>query len=148
MHTQLIQLKVEYRVNPLGIDREKPRFSWRMDSGEPEQYQTAYQLLVASDPAYLTDGSADVWNSGRVDSGQSAAVIYAGPALLPSTRYYWKVIVWDQGNNPIDSGAGSYFETGLKSTDGAAGWMGPGGLPWREKLRTVQALLCSVSPSG
>jgi alpha-L-rhamnosidase len=123
-HTQLIQLRVEYRVNPLGIDREKPRFSWRMESGEAEQYQTAYQLLVARDPACLTEGSADIWNSGRVDSGQSAAVIYAGPALLPSTRYFWKVIVWDQGNNLIDSGAGSYFETGLKSTDGVSGWDG------------------------
>ncbi len=42
-HTQLVQLKVEYRVNPLGIDKANPRFSWRMDSGEAEQYQTAYQ---------------------------------------------------------------------------------------------------------
>jgi alpha-L-rhamnosidase len=124
MHTQLVQLKVEYRVNPLGIDRERPRFSWAMVSSEPEQYQTAYQLLVASDPVCLKVESADIWNSGRVDSGQSAAVIYAGPALLPSTCYYWKVIVWDEHNNPVHSGEGSYFETGLRSTDGVAGWDG------------------------
>ncbi|MDF2938989.1 MAG: alpha-L-rhamnosidase [Paenibacillaceae bacterium] len=123
-HIWLDQLKVEYRVNPLGIDREKPRFSWSMVSAEPGQYQTAYQLLVASDPARLTRDEADVWNSGHVASDKSTAVPYAGPALLPATRYYWRVIVWDQRNNPVDSGAGGYFETGLKSTDGVEGWDG------------------------
>ena len=30
--TRLDSLKVEYEETPLGIDTEKPRFSWQMDS--------------------------------------------------------------------------------------------------------------------
>jgi alpha-L-rhamnosidase len=117
-------LKVEYRVNPLGIDCPHPRFSWRMVSPGHGQYQTAYQILVASDRALLTAEAADIWNSGQVHSDKSAAVPYEGLPLLPSTCYLWKVIVWDKHGNPIESGEDHYFETGLRSTDGVSGWDG------------------------
>ena len=41
-------LKCEYKRNPIGVDIEKPRFSWNMESNKRGINQTAYQILVAS----------------------------------------------------------------------------------------------------
>ncbi|TCN21125.1 alpha-L-rhamnosidase [Mesobacillus foraminis] len=123
IETKVVDLKVEYRSNPLGIDSEKPRFSWEMVSNQRGQKQTAYQLLVATSPEKLTANAADVWNSGKVESDQSVAVEYGGKAFTSSTRYYWKVIIWDKDGNKLETDS-TYFETGLLSTDGVEGWDG------------------------
>ena len=46
----LADLKCEYRVNPLGIDNTKPRFSWKLveEKQSRGQRQKAFQVLVAS----------------------------------------------------------------------------------------------------
>ncbi|MBM7572984.1 family 78 glycoside hydrolase catalytic domain [Aquibacillus albus] len=117
-------LKVEGSYNPLGIDEEKPRFSWMMESGLHGQKQTAYQILVASSPSKLNENSADIWNSGKVVSDVSVAIKYNGGSLKPSMKYYWTVIVWNQDDKPIQAEENAQFETGLKSTDGVKGWSG------------------------
>ena len=61
------ELKCEYRVNPLGIDAEKPRLSWILNSTERGDIQTAYQILVSSTKDGLTESSADMWNSGKLN---------------------------------------------------------------------------------
>ena len=40
-------LRCEYLSNPMGIDVQKPRFSWVLHHSERAQVQTAYQILVA-----------------------------------------------------------------------------------------------------
>ena len=45
-----LALRCEYRVNPAGIDEAQPRLSWQLESSERGQKQTAYQILVASNP--------------------------------------------------------------------------------------------------
>lgn len=122
--TIIEQLMVEYRVNPLGIDNSNPRFSWRMDSRKPGARQRAYRILVATNKALLTPEAADIWDSGRIHSDRSVAVRYEGPPLAASTRYYWKVMVWDQDDLPVPSSGDHFFETGLRSTDGVTGWDG------------------------
>ena len=120
----LTGLLVEYRDTPLGIDVVAPRFSWQMRSpaGRRGWSQSAYRVVV-SDP----EGAA-VWDSGRIASGVSLGVTYAGDPLQPSTRYAWTVTAWDQ--NGDTASARSWFETGLMSTalsawDGAT-WIGGG----------------------
>ncbi|MFF7758033.1 family 78 glycoside hydrolase catalytic domain [Streptomyces griseorubiginosus] len=117
-------LTVEHRTTPLGVDAARPRFGWRTASRVRGRRQTAYRLLVASTPDRLTIGRADVWDSGRVDSADSVAVRYAGPALKPSTRYHWTVELWDENGRPLPEAPTARFETGLLSTDGVAGWDG------------------------
>ncbi|MEU5047243.1 family 78 glycoside hydrolase catalytic domain [Streptomyces griseorubiginosus] len=117
-------LTVEHRTTPLGIDAARPRFGWRTASRVRGRRQTAYRLLVASTPDRLTAGQADVWDSGRVDSADSVAVRYAGPALKPSTRYHWTVELWDENGRPLPEAPTARFETGLLSTDGVTGWDG------------------------
>ncbi|MFJ7364127.1 family 78 glycoside hydrolase catalytic domain [Peribacillus frigoritolerans] len=122
--TEIVDLKVEYRSNPIGIDVDKPRFSWEMDSTIRGQKQTGYQLLVASSPEKLTPNSADLWNSGKIVSNKSLAVEYNGHTFKPSTRYYWTVMVWDKNGNLLKKPSANYFETGLLSTDGVTRWDG------------------------
>ncbi|MFD2684345.1 family 78 glycoside hydrolase catalytic domain [Streptomyces phyllanthi] len=95
-----------------------------MGSAARGQKQGAYQIIVATSPDKLSTARADVWNSGRVRSSDSVAVRYAGEPLSPSTRYHWTVTVWDAEGHPVGVAFPSSFETGLMSTDGAAGWDG------------------------
>lgn len=108
-------LRTEYRVNPVGIDAENPRFSWQMTSDIRGQYQTAYQIFVGDSAENLADG-VYVWDSGRVESGNAVDIRYAGKALEPCTRYYWQVKVWDKDDKAFLSAKEAYFETAL--TDG------------------------------
>ncbi|MDQ1914865.1 family 78 glycoside hydrolase catalytic domain [Paenibacillus sp. GD4] len=118
---RITKLRVENRCNPIGIDAEAPRFSWIMEADERGQKQTAYQILVTSE---LSGDSADVWNSGKVLSNESVAIVYTGEALQPSTRYYWTVMVWDKDGQVFIAEEQAYFETGVRSTDGITGWSG------------------------
>lgn len=122
--TTVSGLTVEHRTDPLGIDAAHPRFGWRMASTARGRHQTAYRIKVATSPRHLTHGSADVWDSGRVDAADSVAVRYSGPALRASTRYHWTVTVWDEHGRAVTAAPGAHFETGLLSTDGVTGWDG------------------------
>ena len=120
---QICGQQVEYMENPMGIDVEKPRFSWRMEADERGQCQTAYQLLVASAPSLLTPESTDVWDSGKVDADASVGIVFGGTAA-PRTRYYWKVLVWDKDGACVQSDV-AWWETGLMGTGwNNAEWIG------------------------
>ena len=43
---KLYDLRTEYRVNPIGIDRRHPRFSWKMESEQADTVQKSYRILV------------------------------------------------------------------------------------------------------
>ena len=99
------ELRVDELTTPLGIDDPAPRFSWQLLDPARGAKQTAYELQVASRPELLDSGKADIWESGRIASAQSLNVRYAGPALQPSTRYFWRVKVWDAAGKPYPESA-------------------------------------------
>ena len=68
-------------------------------------------------------GKADVWDSGRIVSGQSVAVPYAGPSLAATTRYFWKVLLWDQDEKLSPESPVSWWETGLLKQPWNAQWV-------------------------
>ena len=117
-------LGVDELVTPLGIDNPQPRFSWQLRDERQGAKQTAYQLLVSSTPELLELGKADVWDSGRVVSSQSVGVRYAGPAIAPSTRYFWRVMVWDQDARPAPGSPVTWWESGLLNQGWRAKWIG------------------------
>jgi len=117
-------LRVDEMTTPLGIDDMQPRFSWQLRDSREGARQTAFRLLVASQPELLAADKADVWDSKRVDSEQSVGVQYAGPSLAPSTRYYWKVLVWDQAGKPAPESPVSWWESGLLKQPWRAQWIG------------------------
>ncbi|MBT2655535.1 family 78 glycoside hydrolase catalytic domain [Bacillus sp. ISL-18] len=143
--TKVADLRVEYRNNPIGIDLQKPRFSWEMLSNLRGQKQTAYQLLVATSPNKLTPDSVDIWNSGKVNSSESNAVEYGGKAFKASTRYYWTVNVWDKEGKKFET-APAYFETGLLSTDGVAGWDGAKWISLDDSVKNGAPMLRKETP--
>ena len=91
-----IDLRCEGLVDPLGIDGVGPRLSWRMLSDAQGAAQTAYRLLCATDPTLLQEGTADLWDSGRVETDRSRHVRYGGPSLPRGVRCHWTVRVWDE----------------------------------------------------
>ena len=68
------QLTCEYLENPTVVDVEKPRLAWINIAGEGErgQYQSAYQVRVASSKDKL--GNTDLWDSKKVESNESATL--------------------------------------------------------------------------
>jgi alpha-L-rhamnosidase len=117
-------LRVDEMTTPLGIDDAQPRFSWQLRDSRQGARQTAYRLLVATQPELLVVGQADVWDSGRVAGGQSVGIQYAGAAITPSTRYFWKVLVWDQAGEPAPESPVSWWESGLLKQAWRAQWIG------------------------
>ncbi|MFJ4920272.1 alpha-L-rhamnosidase [Streptomyces sp. NPDC088725] len=114
---------VEYVKQPLGLDVERPRLSWPLESGEADQTQSAYQVRVATAPERLED--PDVWDSGKVASPESALVAYGGPPLQARTRYHWSVRVWDADDTASEWSEPSWWETGLTgASDWTAQWIG------------------------
>jgi alpha-L-rhamnosidase len=109
-------LLCEGMTQPLGIDIVHPRLAWQLQDSRRGARQTAYEIQVAASPETLAQGHAD-WDSGRVESGQSVNVPYAGPALESRHRYYWQVRVWDQQGEASPYSETSWWEMGLLSPD-------------------------------
>jgi alpha-L-rhamnosidase len=117
-------LRVEYRVNPLGIDAARPRLSWTLASAERSQRQSAYRILVASRPELLDAGQGDLWDSGRVASSRQNQIEYAGAALASHRRCWWKTRVWDGAGTPGEWSAAAEWSMGvLKPEDWKGDWI-------------------------
>ena len=119
-------LTCEYLVNPVGINATMPRLSWKMTSAENEQFQTAYQLIVASSPELLNAKTADLWNSGKIESSQSILVSYEGKELLSRQKCWWKLKIWDKNGKSSNWSEMASFEIGLlHAEDWTAEWINP-----------------------
>lgn len=106
-------LLTEHLQNPLGVNTLTPRFSWK-NSGKDFRVQGAYEIVVGTDSATVASGNkADLWNSGRVASGESHLVEYAGAALHPRTQAWWKVRVWNQDGDRSPWSAVQRFGIGI-----------------------------------
>ncbi len=116
-YTQLESLTVNYKEQPLGIETDNIRFSWKMNSNIIGQEQAAYQLVVREESA---DGTV-IWDSGKVTSSTSVAISYGGSALKAETRYNWSVTVDTTMGDTCS--ASSWFETGTDWDMSGAEWI-------------------------
>jgi len=89
------RLRCEYLVNPSGVTATRPRLSWILDADGYAVVQSAYQVLVASDPTTLDGHHGDLWDSGKVPTEDSLHIAYAGQPLRSGQRVHWKVRAWD-----------------------------------------------------
>ena len=87
-------LRCEFAENPMGVDVAQPRLYWWVESDKRNQKQTAYRILVASTPELLAQDVGNIWDSGKVNSDQTAHVNYQGKKLVSSQQVFWKVRVW------------------------------------------------------
>ncbi|HEX2977223.1 MAG TPA: family 78 glycoside hydrolase catalytic domain, partial [Bacteroidales bacterium] len=101
-----------------------PEFSWIPVSEERGAGQSACQVIIDTKPRVQENKC--LWNSGKVSTADPYGFRYSGPALQPSTRYYWKVKLWDQDGKPSSWSKPSGFITGLFEAGDWSGakWIG------------------------
>jgi len=123
-----IELTCEYLTCPLGVEEPHPRLSWINRSDRRGMRQTAWQVLVSEHKQKLLPGLAEMWDSGRVSSDQSALNAYAGKPLQSGRRYWWRVRTWDEQHRAGEWSQPAYWEMGLlKESDWQpAKWIGFG----------------------
>lgn len=95
--TEVVSLRTEGLVNPIGIDTTEPRFSWQTRSDKRDVMQTSYRIIVASSPEKLAKNEGDLWDSGDVGSDAQLWIPYQGKKLESNTQAYWKVRVNTNG---------------------------------------------------
>jgi alpha-L-rhamnosidase len=88
-------LGCEDRENPLGVDTACPRLNWILQSAKRGDAQTAYQIMAASSEANLERNDGDLWDSGKIISGGTIQIRFAGKPLESAQQVFWKVRVWD-----------------------------------------------------
>ena len=95
MSTSIVKCRTQAQITPLGVDCETPMFSWQMAASRTGAKQSAYRIIVSKDKTM----TSIIWNSNIVKSYiQHTALTADCTKLEPSTRYYWKVFVWDEEN--------------------------------------------------
>src|SRR6266576_6219094 len=118
-----VALRCEYRVNPLGIDEAQPRLTWRVESSDRGQKQTACEILVASRAALLKQNAGDLWDSARIATDQTVNLVYAGKPLASRQQCFWKVRVWDKNGRATWSKPASWTMGLLQPDDWQADYI-------------------------
>jgi alpha-L-rhamnosidase len=122
---EIQRLKVESLTAPLGIAELTPRLSWELRSPKKGARQTAYQIRVTTGKAALSL----LWDSGRIESGESIQIPYAGPPLSSNQHLSWQVSVWDETGTRTDSAPSEWSMGLLNPADWGAEWIGLAGPP-------------------
>jgi len=136
------RLTCEYINNPQVVDVKNPRLSWIniSESNERGQFQTAWEIRVAASREKLLAGQADLWNSGKVVSGESVNVPYRGKDLPSRQDCWWQVRVWDRKGKVSGWSEPAFWSMGiLNPEEWKAKWIGA---PWQDEA----ALPKPVSP--
>jgi alpha-L-rhamnosidase len=130
------ELSCDGRLEPVGVDPFRVRFSWVMESEARGQAQRAYAIELATSREALLGGRPDTWSSGRIAGRDSVLVRYAGPPLASAHAYFWRVRVEDAEGRLTDWSAPARFVTSLVDAAdwGEARWIGYEDMPQRERL--------------
>jgi hypothetical protein len=89
-----------------GFSAIEMHLNWVFDDAEDGNAQTAYQILIDTDPSF-----ASPFDTGKIDEdeGQAQAYSISSPTLAYGTFFYWRVIVWDSSD--VSSYADGSFTT-------------------------------------
>jgi alpha-L-rhamnosidase len=119
-----IDLQVQYRSNPFGMEAPSPVFTWSFSSEGFNFFQSAYEIIVSTDPTTEKD---HVWATGQILSRENGNIIYQGQPLRSFVRYYWKVRAFDLNELGSQWSEVAWFETAmLKQEDWSGKWIGDG----------------------
>lgn len=110
----------EFFSNPLGMNLENMRFSWKLPEGRDVK-QKAYRVQVSNSADNFD--SALIWDSGKVESDQSVFIPF-GREVPSGQKYYWRVKVWYADGDESEWSDINNFEAGLtKNSDWKAKWI-------------------------
>ena len=119
-------LRCEHVADPLGVEKFTPLLSWELRSRRRGAQQRAVRILASSTLARLLADDGDVWDSGKSRSAHNQAPAeITGP--VSGQRVHWKVMVWDENDEPSSWSQPAVFEFGiLRPEDWAGEWIGAG----------------------
>ena len=134
-HLAVRHLTCAYQAQPLGVQQATPTLSWEISSDQRNVTQTAYRILVSDTKKSLTQHLGNTWDSGKITSGASLQISYAGRPLLAAKTYYWQVQVFD------NQGKASEWSDPGAVADGPAG-------PGRLEKRPLDCLRPAARRAG
>jgi len=114
---KLVNLRTEYRTNPLGVGTLTPKLSWELSSSHHGITQSAYRIILYKDT--ITNPFFD---TQKQESSTSIGITYNGSALTPGHTYYWRAMVWDEKRN--DSSTWSAVNSFQIGPIGQQDWQG------------------------
>ena len=91
-----------------------PEFSWIVPV--EAEFQTAYQIQIATSKILLEENEADIWETHKIINNKSVEISYPGTEISENTTYYWRVRIWDKKNNPTRFSKIQTFKTGKFET--------------------------------
>jgi len=95
---QPTRLRTEQRHDEPCVATTQPRLSWWAEGDGRGRRQTAYRILCASRRELIDQGKADLWDSGKVASGECHLVEYGGKVPAACSEVWWTVQVWDEAD--------------------------------------------------
>lgn len=136
----LTNLRCNDKQHPLGIESANPRLSWNIQANYTGVKQLAYRILVSDKLETLKQEKGNVWDSGKINSGQSIQVPYAGNKLMATKQYFWQVKIWDNQGHVADWSEPASWQMGLIMPEDWKGahWIAYDELP--ESQRIVPAV--------
>ena len=101
-------LRTEFLSEPIGLDTQQPRFTWEYMGNQADFQVSRQEIRIGTDPNDLRPYEE-------------------GMKLLPHTRYYWTVQVWDaQGHMTAPSCIASFETAKFEEADWTAQWISDG----------------------
>ncbi|MBD3255978.1 MAG: Bacterial alpha-L-rhamnosidase [Candidatus Lokiarchaeota archaeon] len=133
------ELKTEYLSKPIGIDIERPRFSWIVDHPDRQQFQSAYRIIVSSKKSHSESEEGDLWDTEKILSQKTINIAYEGLPLKSNKTYYWRAKWWDNEDRESDFSDIEHFETALiQDSDWKAHWITAEAFTNRKTKRNYQ----------
>ena len=122
MNLEIVSMKCNRVINPMGFSLNAPRLSW-ITEAEEANIQLACQVKVALDKDFVHI----VHDSGKRNDIDSIGYTLQ-MELKPYTKYYWQVHVWTDCGNVISPVA--WFETSKMDEPWTGKWITP---DWQDK---------------
>ncbi|MCB0628828.1 MAG: alpha-L-rhamnosidase N-terminal domain-containing protein [Saprospiraceae bacterium] len=124
-------LRCNFQSDPKGLLPEAPFFTWWMESTTKNARQTYWQIQIATDPNFTSGNDKIIWDSDKQAAGREIQIPYDGPSLQPTSRYYWRVRLWDEAGNVSPFSEVAQWETGPGVWAGK--WISDGSEPFIDR---------------
>lgn len=109
---EIINLKTEYLINPLGIDIKKPRISWNV-TGNDIKNQKAFEIL------YKVNDSNEI----KITKETSSTYYEFEEEFKSRDFIIWKVRVKNELDEWSKYSEAQYFSIGISKDDWKAKWI-------------------------
>ena len=106
---KIIKMKMNYQEHPIGIT-QVDQIGWVIESDRKNTFQDSYRIQVAMDSVFENV----MWDTGKVESDESAHNNLDGLSLQSSQKYFVRAKIWSASGEESDW-AESYFVTALRT---------------------------------